>query len=232
MLYGTNQNEKHVLALQTTLLTSPSGTRLLFRANSRQNVSLFLRTAGIHRVPRPGEPLLVEGHRLYVDTTNPRSWKASVRPIDVGIVYPLDSLSPDTGSDCIQDLRSRDAKKLILVTWTDNVDYGWLATYSPRWIAFDAVDKPDYHRKVKELEERGHRRQHGPRDLPQYARDVDPRYLVRLHCDSCNATRWAQLNKPYPGLKALHRAAPGELEANCLKCGTTMRNNYNWYGQT
>lgn len=213
----------------------PSGTNVLFRANSRENLPLFLKAVGIqvtHRAARPGEPLVVGACRLYVDTINPRSWRISARPIDVAIVYPLDSLSPDTGSDCIQDLRSRDSKKLILVTWTDNVDYSWLDTYSPRWIAFDALDQPDYHRKVKDLEARGHRRYPGPRTLPQYARDVDTRYLVKLHCDSCHATRWARLNKPYPGLNALNGAMPGEFEATCLKCRTNLRDNYNWYGQS
>jgi hypothetical protein len=86
-----------------------------------------------------------------------------------------------------------------------------------------------YHARVKGFTDKPR----GPvLKVPGYASQADPRHLVRLHCDRCRSGRWAVLNKPYPGKALLRDAEFGEYEAKCLVCGSTMSDNYNWYGQS
>lgn len=66
--------------------------------------------------------------------------------------------------------------------------------------------------------------------LPQYARRADRSKLVQMLCKGkCRTTRWAVLNKKYPGKDELKRAEFGEYKATCLKCGYEASYNYNWY---
>jgi hypothetical protein len=226
---GTHQNRKHVLALATALAIKGRTLRILFRANGRQNAGDFLRPLGIQRLPSPGDFLRLDGHRLFVDTINPRTWNASPSVIDIAVVYPLDSLAADTGSRCIEDLEYRRAGKILLVTWADIFDVTWLQDRRPVWVTYDAEqDDLAYHARVKVFT--GDVR--APRlKTPDYASRADPRYLIRLHCDRCRCGRWALLNKAYPGIAAINDAETGEYEAKCLVCGSTMVDNYNWYGQ-
>jgi len=227
---GTHQNEKHKLALAGVLQLYPAPSTVLFRTNSKSNTGMFLADVGIKKVPQPGAFLAVSAHRLYTDTINPVSWRKSPVPIDVGIVYPLDAMRADEGSDCVADLIRRQAKKILLVTWTDNRDFGWTAQFDPVHITYDAAEEqPEYHERMKELEAETIQSDL-PKNLPAYAKRADPARLVRLHCRGCNTSSWAELNVPYPGKAALRRTGAG-YTATCLKCGRQNTDNYNWYGR-
>jgi len=228
---GTHQNKKHTLVLDCALVDTSTTFRILFRVNSRRDADDFRRGVGFSRAPGAGSSLSYKGHRLYVDTINPRSWRDSPSPIDIGVVYPLDSLDADSGSVCVDDLKRRGATKIFLVTCTDNFDLTWVTSYDPYWITYDAEDEdPAYHQRVKDVTaEQG--LSHHPK-VPAYASREDTRYLVRHYCDRCRMSRLARLNKPYPGIRNLHDAQMGEYEATCLKCGCVALDNYNWYGQS
>jgi len=66
--------------------------------------------------------------------------------------------------------------------------------------------------------------------LPDYAKNADRAKVVQLLCKGkCGRGRWAELNKPYPGKDALHKAQMGEYKATCMRCGVPALDNYNWY---
>lgn len=228
---GTHQYEKHKLALAAALQLSPAPATVLFRSNHKSNTGTMLADAGIQKVPPAGSFLSVMGHRLYTDTINPQSWRKSPTPIEVGIVYPVDSMKGDEGSDCVADLVRRQAKKILMVTWTDNRDFGWVGQFNPVRLTYDAAEeRPDYHERMREIEAET-TRSDLPKDLPAYARRGDPARLIRLHCRGCNTSSWAELNVPYPGKDAL-RSGGAHYVATCLKCGRQNTDNYNWYGRT
>jgi hypothetical protein len=231
LLNGTHQNEKHVLALAAVFRRCPGPATALFRVNTKQNAGLFLSNAGISRVPAPGKCLNVEGCRLYVDTINSQSWKRTPHQLDVAVVYPVDSLGFDKGGECVEDLRRRGAQKILLVTWTDNRDFAWVDHYNPARVTYDAeAERPEYHTEMKTIEGAASSRD-VPRNLPAYARKAPPERLIRLHCDRCRHSRWAELDQPYPGIQAIHNAASGQYRAKCLACGAEATDNYNWYGR-
>jgi len=173
---------------------------------------------------------LATGHQLFVDTINPASWNSTPLKIDVAIVYPLDSLNMDEGDDCVQDLLRRSAKKVFLVSWTDNVDFSWTDQFNPVRVVYDAEEEdPEYHRRVLELlpSTRVERR---PQGLPHYVGSTPIEYLIKIFCRGrCNGTRWARLNKPHPGKSTLRNAPMGEYQATCLQCGYVATDNYNWF---
>jgi hypothetical protein len=66
--------------------------------------------------------------------------------------------------------------------------------------------------------------------LPNYASKADRAKVVQLLCKGkCGAVRWAEMNMPFPGKEVLRNATLGEYQATCLRCGSTARDNYNWY---
>lgn len=66
--------------------------------------------------------------------------------------------------------------------------------------------------------------------LPQYAQNADRSKLVKILCKGkCSQTRWAELNKIYPGKRILKEAEMNIYEAKCLKCGMVSIDNYNWF---
>ena len=84
-------------------------------------------------------------------------------------MYPLDSFGVEEGTKCVADLIARGAKKILLVTWTDNRDLGWVDQYSPVRVTFDAeAERPDYHERMQEHV--AGKRVEVPRNLPNYAR--------------------------------------------------------------
>jgi len=144
------------------------------------------------------------------------------------IVYPLDVLDEDNGDDCVQDLLRRNSRKIFLISWTDNKDFSWVEQFNPTHVIYDAkAERLDYHERMLELtSEKSESR--FVSYLPQYAKSADPVFLIKILCRDCNRSRWAQLNKPFPGKTALRNAQFGEYEARCLKCGYRATDNYNW----
>lgn len=231
LLTGTYQNEKHVLALSTILSKYPSPASILFRANHSTNIQNFLAPVlNLTKEPRTGTPIHVDGYTLYVDTINPMSWSSSPSEVDVAMVYPIDSLEYESGDDCVQDLISRKAKKILLVSWTDDKDFGWATQFSPIHVIFDAEeDDPDYHRRMVEMLTSVPRQQITEK-LPEYASAIPQQYLIKILCRGrCHTTRWAKLNAPYPGRSAMRSAQMGRYTATCLKCGYEATDNYNWF---
>ncbi len=179
--------------------------------------------------PKTGKPIEISGgYNLYVDTINQMSWNSSPSDIDIAVVYPVGSLGESKGDDCVQDLMRRNAKKILLVSWTDNKDISWVEQFNPVTVIYDSEeDDPEYHARTQEIVSN-----YVPqpiRGLPEYAKNIPSEYLIQLYCKGCNSGRWAKLNKPYPGKSALRNAEIGEYEAICLKCGYENYDNYNWY---
>jgi len=66
--------------------------------------------------------------------------------------------------------------------------------------------------------------------LPKYADSAERSRVVQLLCKGkCGASRWAVMNKIYPGKDSLRKASHGEYKAKCLRCGSIARDNYNWH---
>ena len=168
------------------------------------------------------------GYNLYVDTKNQISWRSSPSDIDIAVVYPASSLKESEGDDCVQDLIGRKAKKIVLVSWTDNADFGWVEQFDPVKVIYDSEEvDPEHHAEIEEIVSGSIPKSISR--LPQYAKDTPNEYLIELYCKGCNSGRWAKLNKPYPGKSALKNAESGEYTATCLKCGYGNHDNYNWY---
>lgn len=231
---GTHQFQKHVLALAVIFSKYPPPATILFRTNSLQNVSDFLSPViNIPNRPKTGVPINIKGgYKLFIDTINRRTWMSSPLNIDVAVVYPIDSLKYDEGDECVHDLLSRKARKIILVTWTDNKDFSWTEQFHPMHIVYDAEQEdPEYHQRVLEVTSLPTEVE-SIRKLPQYAKSVPSEFVIKIICHRCRASRWAQLNKPYPGKTAIRNAKMGEYKATCLKCGYVAMDNYNWYRQS
>jgi hypothetical protein len=233
LLTGTYQNEKRVLALSLILSKYPTPAAILFRANHARNTMDFLSPVlNLIKQPKTGVPISVQGgYTLYVDTINPMSWRSSPYNIDVAMVYPIDSLEYDAGDDCVQDLIRRKAKKIFLVSWTDNKDFSWTDQFNPVHVIFDAEEEnPEYHKRMMELLASGQSEITITEELPAYAASIPHKYLVKILCRGrCHSTRWARLNAPYPGKSAIRSAPLGQYRATCLICGYEATDNYNWF---
>jgi hypothetical protein len=211
LLTGTHSQQKHKLALQIVNATLPA-PKVLFRTNNKlhgENMSGF----------------------SYLDTFNVASQKKTPNDLDVAVVWPIDPLTADKGGVLMSDLQSRGVKKVILCTWLDNQDLTWLDSYKPEKVIYNAEDENAAHHETME-KIASNKRIIVPSNLPAYAKDADPRYLVRLHCDKCNTGRWAKMNKPFPGKDILLNSEMGAYKAVCLKCGTETDDSHNWFGQT
>ena len=232
LLTGTHQYEKHVLALNIILSEYPSPAQILFRVNHSSSIDSFLSPVlDLAHELKIGTPTNIQGgYTLYVDTINPTSWRSSPYEIDVAAVYPIDSLEYDAGDDCVQDLIRRKAKKILLVSWTDDRDFGWVDQFNPVRVVFDAEEEnPEYHKRVLESIGQFHVDVISEK-LPKYAQSTPQSYLVKILCRGrCHAGRWARLNLPYPGKSALKSAQMGQYRATCLQCGYEATDNYNWF---
>jgi hypothetical protein len=152
LLTGTYQNEKHRLVLDTLSRHYTSSTELLLRVNNSNLINDFLSGLDMPNPPRLRKPAKWHSCRVSVDTMNPASWRGSPRTIDIAVVYPIDSLNDKTGPRCIDEMLSRGPRKLLLVSWTDNKDFGWVSVYNPARVVFDAAEeRPDYHQRMLEL---------------------------------------------------------------------------------
>lgn len=223
LLDGTFQNEKHRLALKSVIADYPAPASVLFCSGIKRQLESLLAPLGIK--PKPGGVPL-GGHVLHTQT---KLAKSTIKRVDVAIVYPLDSFGVDEGTACVADFCARGAKKILLVTWTDNRDLGWVDQYSPARVTFDAEEeRADYHERMQEHV--AERRVEVPRNLPAYAKNADPEKLVNLDCRHCKKSRWAEMNVHYPGKDALQNEDAG-YEARCLVCGNVDHYSSDWYGR-
>ncbi|MCP4593236.1 MAG: hypothetical protein GY842_21065 [bacterium] len=231
LLTGTHQQEKHPLALRAVLSEYPAPATVLFRTNHASHYRDFLRPVlPLQKKPRPGVPIRVHGaYELFVDTMNRASWGSTPRAIDVAVLYPIDSYKADTGTESVQDVQFRGAKKTFLITWTDNRDIAWTNHFAPVHVVYDAeAERPDYHERVRELSKAPLADETLTR-LPKYAQSIPHDHLIRVRCSRCRSTRWARMNMPYPGEAVLHSAKTGVYWARCLKCGMTADEHTKWY---
>lgn len=227
LLTGTHQYKKHALALAITLSEYPPPTTILFRADHMRGLRVHLK---LDREPKPRKPIVVhDGHTLFGDTINPKTWRSSPRNIDVAIVYPVDSLKYDAGGECVRDLTRRGAKKIFLVSCTDNTDFSWTEYFNPVHVTYDAEEEdPEYHRRM--IEHSSPQPVFDPSSLPAYAASTPQEFLVKFWCrGKCRKTRWARMDSPYPGRVALQEAQLGQYRARCLKCGYEATDVSNWY---
>lgn len=187
----------------------------------------------VKKLAKRGTPTVIRGiHALWTDTYNPASWGSSPSKIDVGILYPIDALKFTEAEDCARDLTKRGAKKVFLISWTDNKDFSWTDQFNPIHVIFDAEEeRPEYHKRMLNTTSSASARTIPLSKLPEYARSTPDKYLVKISCRSqCNGkTRFAKLNKHYPGKYHLETADPGEYRATCLICGYEATDNYNWF---
>lgn len=150
LLTGTYQNEKHPLVL-STINELFKGSRILFRANSMQNLSTFFRA---NKNFKTGVAYNLGSNTMYVDTINPRTWRNSPNNFNFAVVYPFDSVTKDGNKQSIMDdlFKHRNIEKVFLVSWTDNIDFSWSNDYVDRKIAFDAEEEnPEYHQRMIDL---------------------------------------------------------------------------------
>lgn len=231
LLTGTHQYQKHVLALRVVLRDFPAPATILFRTVHSNSYNEFLAPIlDLKKKLKAGVATPVtSGHQLYVDTINRSTWRSGVRHVDVAVLYPIDACSPDAGTEAVADLQySRGARKVLLITWTDNRDIAWVEHYSPTRVIYDAEEeRPDYHERVNEHLRPAPATAHLSR-VPKYAVSTPSNLLIRIRCTRCNSSRYARLNQPYPGLPDLCRAERGLYVARCLKCGEEARDNYGW----
>ena len=227
LLTGTHQKKKPLLALALVLSKYPSPAKILFRTN---NLKILGETLGLNRVPKTGKPIDVQGgYTLFADTINPTTWRSSPRSIDVAIVYPLDSLKFDAGGKCVQDLVHRRAKKIFIISWTDNKDFSWTDYFNPVHVIYDAEEEdPEYHKRMV-------RHFSSPQPaldtskLPDYAVSTPQEKLVKIWCRGrCHKTRWAEMNVPYLGKVALQDSQPRQYTATCLICGYVDSGSSSW----
>jgi hypothetical protein len=230
LLTGTYQNKKHILALAVVIERYLSSATILFRANSVQNVNTFLSPVfGSKNFSTGRSYTLKEGFRLSIDSINSRSWGSTPSSLDIAIVYPIDSLKYDEGDECVHDLLRRGAKKIFLVSWTDNKDFSWTNQFSPVHVVYDAEEEdPEYHKRMLDIIGSSPRRKQ-LKGLPDYARTTPEEYLIQFHCEHCRHNRWARLNMKYPGATPLKNTEMGIYRATCLVCGNEENDNYNWY---
>lgn len=65
--------------------------------------------------------------------------------------------------------------------------------------------------------------------LPNYASRANRRRLVKILCrNKCSGTKWAEMDRDYPGKDVLKKAPTGNFHATCLVCGYVASDNYNW----
>jgi hypothetical protein len=113
-----------------------------------QNVSDFL---GSKRSLKTGERYNLGGNYLYVDSINSRTWGNTPRTLDYAVIYPLDSVTKDSGREnIVRDLMiNKSIGKLFFVSWTDNVDFSWTVKFIDCEVIFDAEEEdPDYHQRM------------------------------------------------------------------------------------
>ena len=65
--------------------------------------------------------------------------------------------------------------------------------------------------------------------LPDYAREADRGRVVQLLCHDCGSTRWAEMDRDYPGFDVLRSNDAPKMSARCLSCGSEARDHYNWF---
>ncbi len=230
LITGTNQFEKHKLMLMI-IFCFYSNTKTLFRVNGMKNATDFLSPIFDSKIKniKTGKPINVkDNNKLYVDSMNSKSWSSTPNNFDSGVIYPIDSLDPDKGARCVEDLLNRNTNKIILISWTDNKEFSWTQHYEPFHVIYDAAEEnPEQNKKVKQNIKRTSK-EHRISNLPNYAETIDNKYLVKINCDNCRCARWAKLNKPYPGQIALRNNSSEEYVATCLKCGWEAFDSYNW----
>jgi|GEM_PF-1249842 len=229
---GTNQNKKHILAL-SLIFNHYSNSNLLFRANSVDNLSIFLSpifSGDLSKYIKNREiPLNNGSSTLYLDTINKRTWSSSPHSVDVSIFYPIDSVKAEDGTECVNNLIKLTKSKIFLISWTDNEDFSWTNQYNPIRIIYDAEEeRPEYHQEIKNIIEQSKNTQKFKETTPSYAQSTEENYQITIFCRKCQKNRKAKLNKPFPGLNIIKSANHGEYEATCLFCGNTCTDNYNW----
>ncbi|MHA1450132.1 MAG: hypothetical protein ACTSP4_11995 [Candidatus Hodarchaeales archaeon] len=122
------------------------------------------------------------GFTLVTDTINRRSWRSGTLVPDVAVVYPIDAMDYDEGDACVHNLIRRGIKKIFLVSWTDNKDFGWIDQFEPVHSVYDAEEEdPEYHERVMEHVS-SVSTQTITKKLPDYAKSVNDRFLIFSQC--------------------------------------------------
>jgi hypothetical protein len=105
--------EEHLLIFQTLIDNVEDSLVILFRVGAEVNFNEVLNNDQISF--KPGTRYSAEHHRVYVDTSENSTWDSSPGRIDVAVVYT--EITQDLDA-CINDLNSRDVKKIFLVSNT------------------------------------------------------------------------------------------------------------------
>ncbi|MDW8781987.1 hypothetical protein [Bacillus cereus] len=143
LLTGKRQNEKHGLVL-SVLRAIPDDVKVLFRVNTLNSAGDFLGERG--RKMQTGKKYSAGNLGVFVDSINERSWNKTPQDFDYAILYPIDAINKDTNKKkVIEDLFNyRNIKKIFLVSWVDDRDFGWLNDYIDKHIIFDVEEEnPD-----------------------------------------------------------------------------------------
>ena len=142
LLTGSNQYEKHRLVM-ALLEKNFSGSHILFRINSMQNITVseFLGWTGVHKKPKAGQTLKI-GHNYYEFDSlfNQGTWSKTSQEFDFAICYPIDALVAKKDCKPVEDIyKWKRVKKVFLCSWCDRVgnDYSFLDAYYDQRLTYD-----------------------------------------------------------------------------------------------
>lgn len=149
ILTGTHEHKKHKLALQV-IDYYYKGKNILFRGNTKQNVSIYLLD---HKAVKIGHPYRLQNNVMYIDTVNRRTWGKNGQPTEIAIVYPLKSIEKKQDRDLVVNnlIDSLKVKKVLFISCYDTLDLSWTKDIKTK-IVYDSLEEnPEYHQRVLDM---------------------------------------------------------------------------------
>lgn len=137
MFVSGNSKWKKIEVVMDYIFNNLENNTILFRTNKLGNIdnvgipSDYVKTKKV-----AGKKYSIEKNEFYFDSMLTIStWNKFQEPIDVAIVYPVDSLYESKQEECIQDLlENEDINKIIFVSWVENKDLSYF--YNSNKIVF------------------------------------------------------------------------------------------------
>ncbi len=154
-LYGTYIYEKIKLALDVVLSNYPQDKIILFRSNSMAQAEMDLEILKPEHRIKTGKPLLRNEKKIFIDSSNCRSWGKTPNKVDLSIIYPVGSLKKYDDNyfrKCLIDIDNRTEEKIIFISYLDIVPLTEIFDLIPIEVEFDLEEEdPDYHQRMLEF---------------------------------------------------------------------------------
>lgn len=153
ILEGTNENKKHILAMEVALNNLKNGGSILFvtsviiRIEKFLSESLKISEKEIKGVSRK-RIFIWKNVQFFIETF--ASHIETPYDIDIAIIYPFDACrKKEIAEKCIYNLK-RKAKKIICCTWADNRD--WMNQIPGKRITYHIKEEwPEEHTRILSL---------------------------------------------------------------------------------